>query len=237
VAPDRRRRADASRCEPIAGPKEPPRWPRTTGWTRVPVSVITRRRPFRSKVRPGGQRITAAHPPRRDRRHASGPRDRPSGPAHGQETPSPDGRVLGPRPTAKASDAGMGSTWGAGNTNLKGVSDRNTSPGSGRRKPSRSWKTAKADRSGCGSPRRGPMPTSGPDRESRSSVVFIVLRTRPRDGRVGSSGPGSGFPGLGASKRRRTSREWVREDRAATSADLDERTGGWTRSSRVSARP
>jgi hypothetical protein len=75
------------------------------------------------------------------------------------------------------------------------------------------------------------------ERESRSGVISIGLRTQPREGQAGSCGPGSGFPGLGASKGRRTSREFDREDRTASSADLDDRTGGWTRSSRVNARP
>jgi hypothetical protein len=44
---------------------------------------------------------------------------------------------------------------GEGRPNPRDVSGRNTPQGSRRRKPSRSWETAKADRSGCGSPRRG----------------------------------------------------------------------------------
>jgi hypothetical protein len=50
---------------------------------------------------------------------------------------------------------------GRGKQNLMGVSGRNTSQGQRRRKPPGPWKTAEAERSGCGIPRRGSLEATG----------------------------------------------------------------------------
>lgn len=71
-----------------------------------------------------------------------------------------------------------GAIRGAGKKNPTGVSDRNTPQGSRRGKPSGSWKTAKADRSGPGNPRRGGSRNPG----LRSWGEGIAGKWTPRTG-------------------------------------------------------
>jgi hypothetical protein len=106
-------------------PDRPPRWAARRSGRRVAKAV-------RSANQPGASRLES-HPPRRV-----------GGALRSEAGPATDRRESG------GMDAGE-----QGEANPMGVSGRNTPPGSGRSNPSRSWKTAKADRSGCGSPRRG----------------------------------------------------------------------------------
>jgi hypothetical protein len=81
---------------------------------------------------------------------------------------------------------------GEGRTNPRDVSGRNTPQGSRRNKPSRSWETAEADRSGCGSPRRG----DSSQERLRPYPGGITGKWIPRAGSVGgaknSKGGGTG---------------------------------------------
>jgi hypothetical protein len=131
-------------------------------------------------------------------------------PREGTRPPCPEGTIFG-------SDS-LGAIRGEGKANPMGVCGWKTPPGSRRGKPSRSWETAKADRSGCGNPRRGAMRMRG-------------------FGRCGTITSGSGFLELGApegneshGRRDATKVRW-------SPTEPETRTGTRPRSSWVNERP
>lgn len=101
------------------------------------------------------------------------------------EQTRPGSRRIAPHPPFHCGEAGK--------PNPMDVSDRNTSQGQERSKPSRSRKTTKTERSGPGNPRRGST-NEAPSKEDATSAES-----------------GSRFSWLGASKGRKTSREDVRK--------------------------
>ncbi len=120
--------------------------------------------------------------------------------AHGR---APGRRVFGPGDRNQAA--------GRREPNPRGVSGRNTPPGPRRSKPPGSWETAKADRSGIGTPRRGAAVQRS---ASRAGTTGADRRREPPADPGGMRRTGKWIPRAGSAEGERILREELRSERA-----------------------
>jgi hypothetical protein len=125
---------------------------------------------------------------------------------------------------------------GEGTTNPMGVSGRNTPQGSGKRKPSGSWETAEAERSGCGNPRRGGRSNQGESAASDGRHEVDSLGWEHRRGGEPQGRTDRGKAGRVVSPARRREETRARSSRVSERPRVVSTPGGNTTGGRIGGR-